>query len=114
VHGDTLHFRFLKVDGSIGDEFYILKNGNPRYEWNDSHYFSNPEAFPNPSSGIINIFPGNPILKNLEVYNQQGALLYTDTLHEFKTIDLEFLGKGIFQFVWKEDEKRYTQKVILE
>jgi len=114
VHGDTLHFRFLKVDGSIGDEFYILKNGNPRYEWNDSHYLSNPEAFPNPSSGIINIFPGNPILKNLEVYNQQGALLYTDTLHEFKTIDLEFLGKGIFQFVWKENEKRYTQKVILE
>lgn len=113
IIGDTLHCKFLQFDGNIGDEFYIVKDGNPRYEWSNTNFIMNPKAFPNPSSGIIKVFPGYPVMKDFQVFNQLGALLFKDELTDFKTIDFQFLGKGAFEFVWSDGKEKYSQSVII-
>ncbi|MFN0190222.1 MAG: metallophosphoesterase [Bacteroidia bacterium] len=114
VNGDTMNCKFILFNGSIADEFYIVKNGNPRYEWSGSDYIRNPIAFPNPSKGIIKVFPGYPIKKKLEVYNHLGILLFEDELFDIKTIDFQFLGTGVFQFVWSDEYDRYSQTVVFD
>lgn len=114
VNGDSLHCKFIRFDGIVADEFYILKYGNPRYEWSGTDFKRDPQAFPNPSNGIINVYPGYPIMNKFDVYNQWGILLYSDDLIEYKTIDFQFLGKGIFQFVWGNDRDRFSQTVIIK
>lgn len=113
ISSDTLHFRFLRADGMVGDEFFMVKDGSPRYEWNNSYFLMDPRVFPNPSNGIMSVFPGNPIYHQLSVYNQIGELVFSAAFFDFKTIDFQFLGKGIFQFVWREGSSSYTQKVLI-
>ncbi|MBK9638468.1 MAG: hypothetical protein IPO63_11895 [Bacteroidetes bacterium] len=114
VKGDSMHCKFICYDGFVADEFYILKNSNPRYEWSGTDSNRNPQAFPNPSKGIIRVYPGYPIKKKLEVYNQWGILQFTDVLLDIKTVDFNFLGTGVFQFVWSDDHDRFSQTVIFD
>jgi Calcineurin-like phosphoesterase len=113
VKGDTMHCKFLQFDGSIGDEFYIIKDGNPRYEWSGTNLLMNPKAFPNPSSGVVKVYPGYPVMKDFQVFNQLGALLFEDEIVDFKTIDFQFLGKGTFEFLWSDGQIKFTQTVVI-
>ena len=114
VKGDSMHCKFILSNGFIADEFYIVKNGNPRYEWSGTDLIRNPMAFPNPSKGIIKVYPGFPVMYKLEVFNQLGILQFRDELIDVKTVDFQFLGTGVFQFVWSNNNHSFSQTVIFD
>ena len=75
----------------------------------------NVEVFPNPSSGIITVsYDEN--LKNIEVYNILGSLIYSEKIHFQNEIELNLshLTSGIYHLILSSEDQLLNQKIIIE
>ena len=81
----------------------------------NSVYISNFDVFPNPSSGIITV-SCDENLKNLEVYNVLGSLIYSQSIDYFNEskLNLSHLNSGIYHLVLRSDKGFLNQKFIIE
>ena len=73
------------------------------------------EVFPNPSSGIITV-SCDENLKNIEVHNVLGSLIYSEKIHFQNeiSINLSHLPSGIYHLVLRSEDQILNQKVIIE
>ena len=111
IFGDTLRYKFLKSDGTIADSFTMIKLLQPRYEHFGVDGQEMPAVFPGVGENIYNIYPGNPALKNLRIYDLSGQLLLKDEVYGLKTVELGFLKKGIYLFDFSLGSQHKTVKV---
>ncbi len=85
-----------------------------------SHDFTRSKsyAYPNPSSGKVNIKSSEPFTKGsyLTVYDSMGRIVIQKPVakEEDKQIDLSGLGRGIYLLRIKEGEKVSESKVVVE
>lgn len=108
---DTDFGHYSKFNFSVG---YTL--GNSQVE---STYFVS--VFPNPSSGIYNLFLDNFTGDNLSltIYNELGSLVYSDQQIENnpegylqEQIDLSSLQNGIYFVTITSENHTHTERII--
>ncbi len=81
----------------------------------ENHDFLNLNIFPNPSNGKFKITNTNNI-KNIEIQNILGKVIYCSTLNNFQTtteIDLSTVSKGIYFVKLDNGEQIMTEKIII-
>ncbi len=72
---------------------------------------------PNPSYGIVNIHipNSNAQNKNLNIYNLQGQLVYSNSFNKIdKSLELSHLPKSIYMIDIEMGEQHYTEKISLK
>jgi len=76
---------------------------------------ANVEVFPNPSSGIITV-SCDENLKNIEVYNVLGSLIYSEKSYSQNeiSINLSHLSSGIYHLILRNENQVINQKIIIE
>ncbi|PWV49733.1 PKD domain-containing protein [Chitinophaga sp. S165] len=75
------------------------------------------KAYPNPSSGLVNLQFANPLVKKVivSVQNQQGQVLYTrTTTQQSQQLDLSTLPKGYYLIVISDGIDRKVQPLLLQ
>jgi PKD repeat protein len=75
------------------------------------------KAFPNPSTGLVNVQFARPLLKKVvvSVLNQQGQVLYTrTTAQQSQQLDLSALPKGYYMIVISDGVTRKVQPLLLQ
>lgn len=75
------------------------------------------KAYPNPSSGLVNLQFKNPLLKKVvvSVQNQQGQVLYNrTTTQQSQQLDLSALPKGYYLIVISDGITRKVQPLLLQ
>lgn len=75
------------------------------------------KAYPNPSSGLVNLQFKNPLLKKVvvSVQNQQGQVLYNrTTAQQSQQLDLSALPKGYYMIVITDGATRKVQPLLLQ
>ena len=72
--------------------------------------------FPNPSTGLVNLFFNAPIAANTEVklYTAQGQLVYKQRLKQEQEIDLRALVQGMYLLEIQTAERIWVEKLILK
>ena len=71
--------------------------------------------FPNPSTGKLTILQ-NSNLKNIEIFNILGNVIYYSTFNKYQTskeIDLSDLPKGIYFIKADNGELTHIEKIII-
>jgi hypothetical protein len=70
--------------------------------------------YPNPSDDIINIEIENINNARLEIYNVNGTLLFSKTLHsESEKIDMSGFSEGLYLVKVKQEEVLIVEKVVV-
>ncbi len=75
------------------------------------------KAYPNPSSGLVNLQFTGPLLKKVvvSVQNQQGQVLYNrTTAQQSQQLDLSALPKGYYLIVISDGISRKVQPLLLQ
>ena len=102
--------------------YYITRTPMVRMNFDPSSVASNFNlqqtifnVYPNPSNGIFTIDLDNNILYDVIVNNVLGqTVLTTTTSGKITTVDLSSFNKGIYTIELKNDNKTFTEKVIVE
>lgn len=113
VNGDTLSYKFLKSDGSIPDQFKIIKSSGPRLSDGEDAAAGTLLMYPNPAKNSITIHTGLEKQVKLQVYNAGGQLILTDEIFNDKTIDLSYLPEGMYKVIAREESKILQQTLII-
>jgi len=76
---------------------------------------NNPNVYPNPSSGNLNIIFSNPNERNIILFNCQGQIVYhLKLLSDQNNIDLSMVPKGLYFYsIVDFDEYIFTGKLLL-
>ena len=102
IKGDTLRYKFITSNGSIPDQFTMIKPSvAPRMEKesliNDVKTQQTKKLFsiyPNPSAGIFHIQPAVKGKTTIEIFNNGGSLILSDVIFDEKTVDLSGYAAG--------------------
>ncbi|MBL7922708.1 MAG: metallophosphoesterase [Bacteroidia bacterium] len=113
IYGDTLRYKFLKSDGSIPDEFVMVKTGQPRVEPATTVTDAGILVVPNPGSGIVQVRVPENLPGHLKIFDLRGRLVLSDELFGSKTMELEFLPVGVYHFVFENAQGLFRQKVVM-
>jgi hypothetical protein len=121
---DTLNITFAagNYQGNfvgVGSELYIDKlevNYNP-VSVNENETQQDIRVFPNPSHGLLNIDMDKSPEVLLELYNENGAKVYSETLKNTSTsnkLNLSGLSKGIYYLKMTSTDKTVSKKIIIQ
>ncbi len=121
VNKDTLTSRYLKGDGSIGDEFSIVKTDFPLAAKNEVNPTSDFEVFPNPASTSFTVRlkaeqTSELILTDLlgrKVWEKKVEAAHSEQQIEVTTKDLG-LRKGEYLLSKQDASGTVTQKVMIK
>lgn len=121
VNRDTLTSKYLKGDGSIGDEFSIVKTDFPLAVNNENKPTFMFEVFPNPASTSFSIRwkgeqPSELVLSDMlgrKVWEKKMEASHTEQQIEVNTKDLG-LRKGQYILSKRDASGTLTRKVIIK
>ncbi|MBK5214059.1 MAG: M28 family peptidase [Flavobacteriaceae bacterium] len=83
----------------------------------ENNFDANLVLYPNPSHGILNIRLNTPLSEPLAmtVFDVLGKRVYSTSLNtENTTLDLGFLGSGVYAAVFKNGEVLAVRRIVLE
>lgn len=85
---------------------------------NEIKFAGNLNIFPNPSGGLVNInISGGEKLQGISVYSLTGQVLYQEKLTgpvEEKTLDLNYLKKGVYFIELLTEKSRISRKLVIQ
>ncbi len=114
ITGDTMVYKFLKSDGTIPDQFKMIKPTTPRLsDEQENQSIDELTIYPNPTSGIVNIKTGAMNLTSIEVYNAAGKLILLDEVYNEKSFDLSNFANGEYIIIAKTNNDTFTRKILL-
>jgi hypothetical protein len=116
VIGHEFYCKYLASDGSIVDEFLILKHPSRPAANNGSNSEPGFNIFPNPAHDKIAItFTGELTFPSwISIYNSIGEIVYEEeTLAKSKLLDVS-IPAGIYIVKVISGEKIYTRRLIIE
>ncbi|CAN5535369.1 hypothetical protein BH11BAC2_BH11BAC2_02840 [soil metagenome] len=113
VHGDTLQYKFLKSDGTIQDQFTMLKPNVIRF--GNALLLNEDElsVYPNPNHGIFTVKTGQSGRVDLEMFDILGNLVLTDQIFDEKTMDVSNFTAGEYVLIAKSEKSVITRKVLI-
>jgi hypothetical protein len=103
----------------VGSELYLdnLEIFYNPVSVNENETENNISVFPNPGNGIFNIDKGNTQPVYLELYNENGEKVYSETLNNsgvLNTLNLSKLAKGIYYLKISTADKTFSKKLIIQ
>lgn len=107
--GFDLRFRCFQDEESIFSPYFDCSLSNSKYSLK-----SELSIFPNPTSGLISINGDNlNSIKNIQIFNQNGQLLFTKE-NVPKTINIKEFPEGLYLFKLNhKNGDSYTEKIII-
>lgn len=75
---------------------------------------SNISIYPNPSNGVVTINADNNLTNIVSIYDVTGKLILSERLQANSNIDLSTYNKGAYIIEVLNNNKKYTEKVILK
>ena len=112
IHGDTLFYKFLKSDGTIADEFSMVKTVDASF-YSDDESAEEMIIFPNPAKTIVHIDPGTEDCGILTFYDQQGRVVNTSQVCGKQEIDLRKFQAGVYALEFKSSSKLCTAQLVI-
>jgi hypothetical protein len=102
------------LNGNGWDAFVLKLSGNAGAGVPESYLNNNTvQLYPNPTSGLVNVFQNTPDANQIEVYNSIGSLVYSaDLIEHTVVIDLTDNSAGIYFLKIKTQEGILTKKII--
>jgi len=89
--------------------FLVLLLNNCNYETIEN----NISIFPNPSSDFLTIKNFNSIIYSLQVYNQEGNLLYNNQNYKNEQIDIRNFNYGIYILQFADKDNTCIKKLVV-
>ena len=98
TNGNAFAIRMKLSDGNVG----VKEVAN------------NISIYPNPSNGVITISADNNLTNIVSIYDVTGKLIFSERLQANSNIDLSTYNKGAYIIEVLNNNKIYTEKVILK
>lgn len=121
ITGNSLYKVYLKNKDNgmiVGSSGTILIKGSMHQLPEESHSDNSLYCFPNPGSGElwINLPEKSPAPAEIFVFDIAGRLVFRDNIQggNSVSIDISFLGKGVYILEFITEKDRYISKVVLE
>jgi hypothetical protein len=113
IHGDTLFYKFLLSNGTIADEFTLIKTV-------DASFYAEEEpaggliVFPNPAITMVTIDPGNNECGTLTIYDHKGAV--ADIIQQCGKEEylLKKLSAGAYTVEFKSTTRTSSAQLIIQ
>jgi len=112
IFGDTLNYKFLKMDGTIPDQFTMIKSATPRFS---SIEVDKKELviYPNPTGNSIHVFSEMSGQAEMSIFNGKGELVLKDQIFEDKIIDVSDFTSGVYMVKLTGNGKSVSQKLVI-
>lgn len=112
IHGDTLFYKFLMSNGTIADEFSIIKTVDATY------YAGNVSEeklmiYPNPVNSVFTIDPLTDVCGTVSVYDQQGRMVEVIQQCGVKEYDAKKLGSGVYTIEFRSSDRLCTAQLVI-